>query len=76
MGVQFMPVVSITLNDEEYRTLKKFAKDAHAPMSKVLKNAFFSKFDDEYGLDVFDKENDPEALSVDEVIEDLGLDNK
>lgn len=71
-----MPVVSITLNDEEYRALKKFAKETHVPMSKALKNAFFSKFDDEYGLNVFDKENDHESLSVDEVIEDLGLDIK
>ena len=71
-----MPVVSITLNEEEYRALKKFAKETHVPMSKALKNAFFSKFEDEYGLNVFDKENDPEAPSVDEVIEDLGLDIK
>ena len=71
-----MPVVSITLNDEEYRALKRFAKETHVPMSKALKNAFFSKFEDEYGLNVFDKENDPEAPSVDEVIEDLGLDIK
>lgn len=71
-----MPVVSITLNDEEYIALKKFAKETHVPMSKALKNAFFSKFDDEYGLNVFDKENGQEPLSVDEVIEDLGLDIK
>jgi len=71
-----MPVVSITLNDEEYRALKKFAKQTHVPMSKALKNAFFSKFEDEYGLNVFDKENEHELLSVDEVIEDLGLDIK
>ena len=70
-----MPVVSITLNDEEYRALKKFAKETHVPMSKVLKNAFFSKFEDEYGLNVFDKEQE-EQLSVDEVTEDLGLDIK
>ena len=71
-----MPVVSITLNEQEYRTLKQFAKQSHVPMSKVLKNAFFSKFEDEYGLNVFDKQNDNEPLSVDEVIEDLGLDIK
>ena len=71
-----MPIVSITLNDEEYRVLKKFAKDSKTPMSKALKNAFFSKFEDEYGLNVFDKENDHEPLSMDEVIEDLGLDIK
>ena len=70
-----MPVVSITLNEQEYRSLKQFAKQSHMPMSKVLKNAFFSKFEDEYGLNVFDKEQD-ESLSVDEVIEDLGLDIK
>lgn len=71
-----MPVVSITLNDEEYRALKKFAKETHIPMSKALRNAFFSKFEDEYGLNVFEKDNNTEALSVDEVIEDLGLDIK
>jgi len=71
-----MPIVQITLNDEEYRALKKFAKDTKVPMSKALKNAFFSKFEDEYGLNVFDKENDHEPLSMDEVIEDLGLDIK
>lgn len=71
-----MPVVSITLNDEEYRALKQFAKQTHVPMSKALKNAFFSKFEDEYGLNVFDKESEHEPLSVDEVIEDLGLDIK
>ena len=70
-----MPVVSITLNDEEYRALKRFSKQTHVPMSKCLKNAFFSKFEDEYGLNVFDKEHD-EPLSMDEVIEDLGLDIK
>ena len=70
-----MPVVSITLNEQEYRSLKQFAKQSHMPMSKVLKNAFFSKFEDEYGLNVFDKEQE-ESLSVDEVIEDLGLDIK
>ena len=71
-----MPIVSITLNDEEYRALKQFAKQTHVPMSKALKNAFFSKFEDEYGLNVFDKNEDREPLSVDEVIDDLGLNIK
>ena len=71
-----MPIVSITLNDDEYRALKQFAKQTHVPMSKALKNAFFSKFEDEYGLNVFDKRDDHEPLSVDEVIEDLGLNIK
>ena len=71
-----MPIVSITLNDDEYRALKQFAKQTHVPMSKALKNAFFSKFEDEYGLNVFDKQDDHEPLSVDEVIEDLGLNIK
>ena len=70
-----MPIVSITLNDDEYRALKKFAKQSHVPMSKALKSAFFSKFEDEYGLNVFDKEQE-EPLSMDDVIEDLGLDIK
>ena len=70
-----MPVVSITLNDDEYRALKQFSKQSHVPMSKALKSAFFSKFEDEYGLNVFDKEHE-EPLSMDEVIEDLGLDIK
>ena len=71
-----MPIVSITLNDEEYRALKQFAIQTHVPMSKALKNAFFSKFEDEYGLNVFDKNEDREPLSVDEVIDDLGLNIK
>lgn len=72
-----MPIVSITLNDDEYRALKHFAKQTHVPMSKALKNAFFSKFEDEYGLNVFDKHDENhETLSVDEVIEDLGLNIK
>lgn len=72
-----MPIVSITLNDDEYRALKQFSKQTHVPMSKALKNAFFSKFEDEYGLNVFDKNDEKdEPLSVDEVIEDLGLNIK
>lgn len=72
-----MPIVSITLNDDEYRALKQFSKQTHVPMSKALKNAFFSKFEDEYGLNVFDKHDEKdEPLSVDEVIEDLGLNIK
>ena len=71
-----MPIVSITLNDDEYRALKQFAKQTHVPMSKALKNAFFSKFEDEYGLNVFDKHDEHDPLSVDEVIEDLGLNIK
>ena len=46
-------------------------------MSKALKNVFFQKCEnDELGLNVFDKQEQEEAYSVEEVIDDLGLNIK
>ena len=72
-----MPVISITLNNQEYNALKRYAKTTHVPMSKALKNVFFSKLEDEYGLNVFDNEsNNSDNELVEEVIDDLGLNIK
>ena len=72
-----MPKVTITLNDDEYRLLKKYADATKTPMSKCLKNTFFQKCEnDELDLNVFDKDEAEEAYSVEEVIDDLGLNIK
>ena len=72
-----MPKVTITLNDDEYRLLKKYSKATKVPMSKALKNTFFQKCEnDELDLNVFDKEDTNEPYSVEEVIDDLGLNIK
>ena len=72
-----MPKVTITLSDEEYNLLKKYAKASKMPMSKCLKKLFFQKFEnDELDINVFDHPEAEEPYSVEEVIEDLGLDIK
>ena len=72
-----MPKVTITLNDDEDRLLKKYADATKTPMSKCLKNTFFQKCEnDELDLNVFDKDEAEEAYSVEEVIDDLGLNIK
>ena len=72
-----MPKVTITLTDDEYRLLNQYAKATKTPMSKCLKNTFFQKCEnDELGLNVFDKEDAEEPYSVEEVIDDLGLNIK
>ena len=72
-----MPKVTITLTDDEYRLLKQYAKATKTPMSKALKNVFFQKCEnDELDINVFDKEDQEESYSVEEVIDDLGLNIK
>lgn len=72
-----MPKVTITLTDEEYNLLKKYSKASKVPMSKCMKNTFFQKFEnDELDINVFDHPEEDESYSVEEVIEDLGLDIK
>ena len=68
-----MNVLSVRLNNEEYKTLRKFAKANNVPMSKALKDAFFDKLEDEYDLEIFDKAyaeylKNPKTYSLDEVI--------
>ena len=72
-----MPKLTITLSDEEYALLKKYSKASKVPMSKCLKKLFFQKLEnDELDINVFDHPEEEEAYSVEEVIEDLGLDIK
>ena len=72
-----MPKVTITLSDEEYNILKEYARATKMPMSKALKNTFFQKCEnDELELNVFDKKEQEEPYSVEEVIDDLGLNIK
>ena len=72
-----MPKVTITLNDDEYNLLKKYSKASKVPMSKCLKKMFFQKLEnDELDINVFDRPEQEEPYSVEEVIEDLGLDIK
>ncbi len=72
-----MPKVTITLSDEEYNILKEYARATKMPMSKALKNTFFQKCEnDELDLNVFDKKEQEEPYSVEEVIDDLGLNIK
>ena len=72
-----MPKVTITLDADEYRLLKQYAKATKTPMSKCLKNTFFQKLgNDELELNVFDREESEEPYSVEEVIDDLGLNIK
>jgi len=72
-----MPKLTITLSDEEYDLLKKYSKATKVPMSKCVKKLFFQKLEnDELDINVFDHPEEEESYSVEEVIEDLGLDIK
>ena len=45
----------IRLTELEHQTLKEYSLKNNVTMSKVLKDAFFSKLEDEYDIESFDE---------------------
>ena len=74
-----MKNITVQLNNNEYKVLKDFAKARNTNVGNAIKQVFFEKVEDEYGLNVFDKpekhKNAADEL-VEEVIDDLGLNIK
>jgi len=73
-----MKNISIKLNEYEYRTLKDFAKKNRKSMSRILKDAFFEKLEDEYDIKLFDNayaeyKRNPKTYTIDEVFKELDL---
>lgn len=73
-----MHVLSIHLSDEEYKALEKYAILNGASMSKVLKQAFFEKIEDEFDRKTFDEAlvnfaKDSVTYTNEEVMEEFGL---
>jgi hypothetical protein len=77
-GGYVMPVLSVRMSEEEYKTLEAYAKTHGVSLNKAIKDAFFDMLEDQYDLEVFDKayaayQKDPVTYTSDEVEKELGI---
>lgn len=73
-----MHILSVNLNDEEYKVIEKRALLKGITMSEALKEAFFERIEDESDIKAFDEalanfEKDPVTYTNDEVVKEFGL---
>lgn len=73
-----MPILSIRLDDAEYKALSAYAKTNSKSMNKALKDAFFEMLDEQYDVELFDKAyakylNNPKTYNTKEVIKELDI---
>ncbi len=70
--------VSLRLNKEEEKLIKKYAEIKQISLSKQFINALIEKIEDEYDLKCYEKaikeyNRDPETYTLEEVEKELGL---
>ena len=73
-----MRTLSIELTNDEFELLKKYSATKSMPMSEVLKQSFFEKLEDEFDIELFDKEysnylKNNKTYSLEEVISKLKI---
>lgn len=73
-----MHILSVNLNDEEYKAIEKYALLKGIIMSEALKEVFFQRIEDESDIKAFDEalanfEKDPVTYTNDEVMKEFGL---
>ena len=71
--------VSLRLNKEEEKLIKKYAEIKQMSLSELFRKALIEKIEDEYDLECYKKaieeyNKDPKTYTLDEVEKELGLD--
>ena len=70
--------VSLRLNKEEERLIKKYAELKQVSLSELFRTALIEKIEDEYDLQCYEKaikeyNDDPKTYTLEEVEKELGL---
>lgn len=70
--------ISLRLNDEDTRLIKKYAELKNQTVSEVIRAAVLERIEDEYALQAYaealkEYKDDPVTYSLEEVEKELGL---
>ena len=70
--------VSLRLNEEEERLIKKYAEIKNMSLSELFRNALIEKIEDEYDLKLYKKaveeyKKNPKTYTLEEVKKELGI---
>lgn len=70
--------VSLRLNEEEERLIKKYAEIKNMSLSELFRNALIEKIEDEYDLKSYKKaveeyKKNPKTYTLEEVKKELGI---
>ena len=71
--------VSLRLNKEDEKLIKKYAEMKNISLSELFRNALIEKIEDEYDLEAYKKaveeyKNNPKTYTLKEVKKELDLD--
>lgn len=71
-----LTVISITLDPEEEKVIKEYAKSKNISVSALFRNAVLEKIEDDIDLNLYKQamqayEEDPVSLSFNEMLEEL-----
>ncbi len=70
--------ISLRLNDEDTKLIKKYAEMNNISISELFRQSVLERIEDEYDLDCYNKameeyKNNPVTYSLDEVKKELNL---
>lgn len=70
--------ISVRLNEEDTKLIKKYAKMNNITLSELVRNAILEKIEDEYDLKCYKEamkeyEKNPKTYTIDEIEKELGL---
>ena len=70
--------ISVRLNEEDTKLIKKYAKMNNITLSELVRNAILEKIEDEYDLKCYKEamkeyEKNPKTYTLDEIEKELGL---
>ncbi|MBR6332338.1 MAG: hypothetical protein IKR78_04320 [Dehalococcoidales bacterium] len=73
-----MSVLSVRMNESEYKVLEDYANAHGISMNKAIKDAFFEMLEDKYDLELFNEAYaeylaNPKTYSSDEMARELGI---
>ncbi|HZK33074.1 MAG TPA: DUF6290 family protein [Tissierellaceae bacterium] len=73
-----MSSITLRMSDEENRLIRNYAKANNITISELMRQAVLEKIEDEIDLDIYTKamkehEENPEDISFDEMMDELGF---